>query len=338
MQARVLLVSTLTAVILAGGCQPQDNSDIAIDHYARAVMLIEEGDVDTALAELAEAVGQNPTLSIAFATTGDIYRQRGDYQQAAYAYENACQANPYAFKAHYNLGTTYQALSRAAQAATRVEEYLRSAIRVYLRAITLRPDDFESNLNLAVCYFQIGKYQLAEQYCKAAIEINPSDPHGHCNLGIIYDSQDRFYAAIRAYKASLEIDTHQPKLLINIGSTYMRQNRMKLAVQAFEMAAREDPADPTPREQLGSCYYRLSEYKSALDAYKQAAALNANSSTVHRGLGVVYMTQYVLDQERTELRDRALAAWHTSLELRPGQADLQRLLNKYTPKYSGPKL
>ena len=50
------------------------------------------------------------------------------------------------------------------------------------------------------------------------------------------------------------------------------------------------------------------------------------------------MTQFVLDQQQTGLRDKAIAAWHTSLELQPNQADLQTLLKKYSPKYNGPKL
>ena len=187
-------------------------------------------------------------------------RQRGDWQEARQSYERACETNPYAFRPHYNLGLTYQTLARAAHAAKQIQEYLRLTAKTYLRAITLEPDDFDTNLNLSACYFRLGKYDLAEQYCKTAIAAKPDDPHAYNNLGVIYNSQHRLYDAIRAYKASLEIDIHQPKLLVNLGAAYIQQNRFKQAIKAFERASEEAPDDPAPWEQLGACYYRLPPY------------------------------------------------------------------------------
>ena len=49
--------------------------------------------------------------------------------------------------------------------------------------------------------------------------------------------------------------------------------------------------------------------------------------------------QKALRQQRMiELRDKAMTAWHTSLELAPDQHDLADLVRKYAPKYTGPKL
>ena len=336
-QKSIVLVAAM-GVTLVAGCAGIYNEQAAINHYVRGKLLAEQGDLDAALAELAEAAKNDPTLSIAHATAGDIHRKRGKWELAQRSYESACQTNPYAFKPHYNLALTYQTLARAARVAQRIQNYLRLAVHVYLRAIIIEPKDFEANLNLAACYFQLGKYDLAEQYCKAAIAANPDDAHAYSNLGIIYDSQNRLYDAIRSYKASLEIDTHQPKLLLNLGSTYMRQNRVNRAIRVFKMAAKEAPEDPAPWEQLGSCYYRMNRHAEALEAYNKALSLGGRSATAHRGIGVVYMTQYVLNQEKVELRDKAVAAWHTSLELAPDQHDLAELVRKYTPKYTGPQL
>jgi len=331
-------VGIFAVVLLAAGCRAMPNQRLAINHYVRGRLLAEHGAIDAALGELAEAARQNPTLSVAHAAAGDIYRRRGDYELARRSYERACQANPYAFKPQYHLGLTYQTLARAAKAAAQARKYLRRAIQVYLRAITLEPRDFDTNLNISACYFQLGKYDLAEQYCKAAIAIKADDPHAYSNLGIIFDSQNKLYEAIRAYKASLELDTHQPKLLLNLGSTYMRQDRMKQAIHAFELAIAEAPDDAVPWEQIGSCEYRLGRHDEAIKAYQKAVELDAESATAYRGMGVVYMTQFVMDQSKVELRDRALAAWHSSLELDPAQEDLRRFVRKYSPMYAGPEL
>ncbi len=339
MRFKLVIAAIAAAVVLLAGCEAPPNKQAAISYYVRGKLLMEDGDLDAALVELANAIKNDPSLSIAHATIGDIHRGQANWHLAQRSYEVACQTNPYAFKPHYNLALTYQMLARAAKVAQQIQQFLRLAARIYLRAIALEPADFDSNLNLSACYFQLGKYDLAEQHCQAAIAVRPDQPHAYSNLGIICDSQNRLYDAIRAYKASLEIDTHQPKLLVNLGSTYMRQNRLKQAIHAFQLAANEDTEDVAPWEQLGSCYYRLGQYDKAVEAYQRAISLSTDSATAQRGLGVVYMTRFVLDQTRRyELRDKALTAWHASLELKPDQEDLRRLLERYTPKSSEPEL
>jgi len=342
MQVRALTITIIVGLSgLAGGCglPAAINAQAAIDRYVQGRLLAEKGDLDAALVELAKAVKANPKLSIAHATAGDIYRKKGDWQSARQCYENACKANPYAFRPHYNLALTYQTLADAARTVQRVRQMLQLAVQVYLRANILEPGDFETNLNLSGCYFRLGKYDLAENYCKAAIAVRPDDPNAHTNLGIIYDVQDKLYKAISAYKASLEIDTNQPKVLLNLGAIYIRQNRLRLAISTTKLAAERAPDDPAPWEQIGKCYYYLGEYAPAVKAYQKAVSLGKASAAAHRGIGVVYMTQFVLNgRNDPALRDKGLAAWHTSLELQPDQKDLQELVRKYSPAYNGPKL
>jgi protein O-GlcNAc transferase len=340
MPTRRIAILLVAAGALAGpGCQlEQVSRQQAINHFVRGQLLADEGDVEAALKELAEAVKADPDLSVAHCAIGDIHRKRGEHDLARRSYEDACQANPYAFRPHYNLGVVYQYLAEAARVLQRSEEYLRQAVAVYLRASVLDPDDFDTNLNLSACYFSLGKNALAEKYCKAAIALDPDRPEAYSNLGIIYDTQGRAYQAIKAYKDSLELDVHQPKLLMNLGAAYMGQARLAPALKAFEAAAEEDPNSPAVWEQLGTCHYHRKELDKAIAAYQKAVSLDNDSAAAHRGIGVVYMTQYITNRKQIELRDKALAAWHLSLELKPDQEDIVRLVRKYTPKLAGPEL
>ena len=339
MRRRLMTILLAAAGAAAGGCRFEEiRQKEAVGHFVRGQLLADEGDMAAALRELARAVRADPDLSVAHSAMGDIHRKRGDYPLAHRCYQQACDANPYAFRPHYNLGVVCQALAEAAKAVKQTEEYLREAVAVYLRAVTLEPDDFDTNLNLGACYYSLGKHAMAEKYCKAAIALKPDSPEAYSNLGIIYDSQGRIYEAIKAYKDSLEIDVHQPKLLMNLGSTYMRQDRLKLASQSFELATREDPDSADAWEQLGTCRYHRKGYDDALAAYQKAIELDASHAAAHRGVGVVYMTKYILDPKDTALRDKALAAWHASLELEPDQDDIVKLVRKYSPKVTGPDL
>ncbi len=319
-------------------CQMTTPEEVAIDHYVRSQGLADKGDTDAALAELREAVAADPSLAVAHSAAGDIYRKQGNNEQAAKCYESACKANPYSFSPHYKLGVTYQSLADLSKTADKVQYYLHEAVRVYLRAIIIKDDDFDANTNLAACYLQMGKYELAARYAQAAVRINPSSPYAHSNLAIIYDCQNDLANAISQYNASLELDTNQPNVLMNKGSTYLRMNVPNLALKDFQLAARLAPSDSTPYEQIGTCYCRTNNLDEALAAYSKAVAINPKSAPGYRGLGVVYLTNFVQDNKKTDLRDKGLAAWIKSLEIQPDQQDLVKLLQKYTPKQTAPQL
>ena len=329
----------IAASLLAGGWLAGCADDPrALEHYVAGQLAVERQEFAAALAELKRALQINPKMTVAHSAIGDIHRRQGRYDLAATAYETACQTDPYAFRPHYNLGVTYQFLAGAAQTARAAADYLHKAIRIYLRAVTIRPADFDTNLNLSACYFQQGKYALAEGCCRAAIEADPRNPYAYSNLGIICDAQKRPYEAIRAFKESLELDVRQPKLLQNLGATYMHLGRLTDAVKAFRLSAEQDPAASAPWEQIGTCYYHQRKWPEAAAAYERAIQLGPGSAPAHRGLGVVHMTQFVMDRSRADLRDSALKSWSRSLQLRPDQPELVRLVQKYAAAAPAPQL
>ena len=330
----------LAAVVALGcpGCVPPKPKVSAVDHFVKGQMLLDGGDVEAALAELAQAVKIDPKLSIAHAAIGDVHRRRGDWDMARRSYEVACQTNPFSFMPHYNLGVTYQVLAGAAQAADQVEKFLKQAVDVYLRAINLAPDDFDSHLNISACYFQLGEVEQAGKYCRQAISIDPNSAKAYANLATIEESQDNVYEAIKAYKACIEQDMHQPDVLMNLGAAYMKQGRLKAAMKTFQQAVEEDPNSAGPWEKVGACQFYLRNFPDAMNAYGKAVALDSHSAVAHRGMGVVYMAQFVMDNTKADLRDKALEEWNLSLELLPDQDDLKRLVEKYSPTAAAPGL
>ena len=339
MRNGLLWVSSVAlCCLIPVGCISRLSEERAIEHYVQGELLLEDGETEAALEELAEAIRNDADLSIAHATIGDIHRRNGDYEYAGQAYERACQANPYAFHPHYHLGLTYQLLAELTEAFEKVEQYLRRAVEIYQRAVELRPEDFDTNLNLSVCHFGLGQVAEAEQYCRRAIELRPDSAAAHANLGIIEDQQGDLYEAIKAYKTSLELESHQPSLLVNLGSAYMRQNRLDPALRSFEEACREDPNYAPAWEKKGVCLFYMKQFDRALEAYETAIGLDSNSASVYRGVGVVHMTRYVMEGSDPTLRDKALEAWNASLEIKPDQEDLKRLVEKYTPRLEAPSL
>lgn len=335
---RLALRMTATGLLafLAGGCPEAmtywKKPEPAREHYQAGASLAKQGRLEAAKIELAEAIKANPNLPDAHACLGDIHRKQKQYARARDSYIQACQLDPYAFRPHYNLGVTYQLLAAQAAMGDQANQLLRQAIQVYLRAITITPDDYEANLNLSACYHQLGRYEQAEQHCRKALSIRPHSAAAWCNLGIICDAQGKSSEAILAFNKSLEFDTNQPRILLSLGACHKRTDqptRLKAALHAFNLAIRIDPNFAEAYEQVGLIHFEMGDNVQAMKAFDKAIALDSESSVAHRGKGAVFMLRYIADPTDLDAREKSLACWTRSLEIDPDQPKLAELVAKY---------
>ena len=325
----VILLLACLALAGCGASSLYEQDRQAVGHFTRAQSLQAVGDLDAALAEFKKAIHVNPSLAPAHAAIGDIHRKKHELPAAVKAYEIAVQTNPHNFRNHYNCGYLHQTVAQAERALEEVQRHLNRAVELYGRARELRPNDYGTLVNLAVCHFSLGQYPQAEAYCKEAIAVDGSRPLAYTNLGAVYDAQGQAYEAVNMYRQSLERDSRQPEVLMNLAAVYVRQGKFQAALRDYETAL--DLLDnPAPAlERLGYCYYHMGEYDKAEENYSAALEHQPDSAEAHCGLGTVYMTRYVLDKSRQELRDRALTEWRQSLEINPHQPALIELVEKY---------
>ncbi len=137
---RTVVAGLLVATI--AGCNAVDPNRRAIAHFVQAQLLIEQEELDSALIELNQAVKCDPERAVAYTTAGDIHRRRSEYELARFSYEMACKTNPYAFRAHYNLGVTYQLLAAATDLGQRIEELFILAVVGYFHPPEPQPGEF----------------------------------------------------------------------------------------------------------------------------------------------------------------------------------------------------
>lgn len=301
---------------------------IADYHVSRGDRALAHEDMDAALREFEAALTFNPQLAPAYSKIAQVHKQRGDYEKAVAYFAEAVRIDPFEFINIYNLAQLHQLL--AATAADRAAA-LESAVRAYLHACDLRPDHFESQLNLGVCYHQLGRIDAAVECYRKAVALNPRQAFAYVNLGAAYESQGKFYEAIRAYKNALECDGKQPVVHVNLGTIYVRQGRYSAAVGSFELALKLDPKLAMAHERRAYCRYREGQYDESLTGYNRAIELDPRRPESYAGRGVVEMTLYLQNTQRAEFRQRAIEDWHASLELDPQQPRLRELLAKYAP-------
>lgn len=283
-------------------------------------------DMEAALAEFRAAAELDPQLAVAHSRMGVIYRRMGKYVAAIDCFVEAVRHDPFSFDDAFNLGQLYHFTER-----------VKEAIQAYLHAVELQPEDFDAQLNLGVCYQQAGDLDQAVDRFQRAIDVDPHRPHAYVNLGVALTGQERYYEAIRAYKEALERDSEQPLVLINLAHAYMKQDRFKMARITLEQTIRMDSQLAVAHESLGYCLFCMKDFDGAEESYQRALACDWRLPRAHSGLGSINMLRYLKDDTLTDRRDRALEHWHRSLELKPDQPRIHKLLARYSPEHQNPE-
>lgn len=296
----------------------QANQQVAgSDMYVLGAQAYRSGEKEKAFKYLLDAVSQNPNLRMAQAMLADLYRQKGDYRNAAAHYDAAARLDPYSIANHYNLGVMYQLLRRFQDAAA-----------AYLRALDLNPRDVKSNMNLGTVYLSLGQTNDAVNYLERATMIDGNSSDAWSNLGVAYDSVGKTQLAEQAYRKALELKGASPAVMQNLGANLITQNRTAEAVAVMEQVIQKSDT-PSAHKVYGDALAQAKRYDEAIEQYNQALKLDKSYYPAMNGKGYALLAQYKSGMELDEdkLRDAA-ALWKVSLRLNPQQPKVAQALKE----------
>ena len=80
---------------------------------------------------------------------------------------------------------------------------------------------------------------------------------------------------------------------------------------------------------LGFANLKLHDVDSAIDNYAKAVDIDNDDWMAHKGLGVAYMLKSINSKDQL-LRNMGIEEWNMSLDIKPNQPKLKRLLKKYS--------
>jgi tetratricopeptide (TPR) repeat protein len=202
-------------------------------------------------------------------------------------------------------------------------------VRAYLRALTVRPEDFNSNLNLATTYLQLGEPAEGLPYGQKAVRLNPKSPDARTNLGAIYSSLDRHAEAVVEYQQAAELTELTGPLLLNLANSLGRVGRYEEMVNTLEQLTRTEPT-AIAHERLGAGLFKLRRYDESLSAYRKALEIDPNHYPALNGVGVCLMNQWFWSNQTDEnARHEALSAWRRSLQIEGAQPAILEFLGRY---------
>ncbi len=290
----------------------------AMERLDAASVLQETGDTTAALAELARAIQDNPRLTSAYLSMGEIHRETGNYEAMEISYAQAQRIEPNNFDAVYGHGLALQLLNR-----------LSEAVREYLRALQIKPNDRDANLNLATAYLQLGEPAQALPYAKRAVEVDIENGPGRVNLGAVYAAMGSHREAVLEFEAAANRMELTPELLLNMADSLGKIGRFREMANTLDRLVAERPS-AAAWERLGYARFKLGDYNASIAAFRESVALDPRYYPALNGEGVTLLNLWLIGNRADEkLRREGLIALRKSVQINPSQPRIIELLTRY---------
>jgi type IV pilus assembly protein PilF len=206
----LLLGTLLFSACATTGVTPEDKKRAnAARNLGEAYL--SEGNYTAALGELLKAEKLNAHDPILHNDLGLAYLAKDRVDLAVEHFEKAVRLKPDYSLAKNNLGSVYL-----------VQEKWDKAIGV-LKEVTgdmLYATPQFPLANLGWAYYNLGKYDLAEQYLKEAQQLQPNFSIAQLNLGRTYRATGRLHAALNQFETVVKNNPTNPEVLLELGKTY----------------------------------------------------------------------------------------------------------------------
>jgi len=170
-------------------------------HFRLGNLLLETGDCAAAAANFRMAVNQRPDFAEALVNLGNALLHTDSGEEAIAAYQTAARLRGDSADILFNLGNAYRA-----------EQRLEEAESSYRKALHLNPQMSVALNNLGITLIERGSYSEAERCYIQSIELNSHQLDAYINLASCYRDQRKTELAIDTLRRALSIYPEQAEL------------------------------------------------------------------------------------------------------------------------------
>lgn len=243
--------------------------------FDRAWETAEKGRFDEAVAAWNEALNLNPSDSRARYNLGIALARTGRFNEAIAEYQKALEINPVFAEVHNNLGV--------AMGRTRKFD---DAIAHYRKAIEINPEMAEFHTNLGVALVWKGKPEEAIAQFEQALKVNPAFVEAHHCLGDAhYYLRGNSTAALAEWREVLRLRPDYPAVLNKVAwlLATSRDANTRNGAEAVELARRaarlSGEREPEILGTLAAAYAETGRFSEAIETSRRALALAAQQNS-----------------------------------------------------------
>lgn len=251
---------------------------------------------DEAIADVNNVLKAEPSNGQFALAAAEINFGRGNYQEAANAYQKAILSSPNNANLYYSLAASKAKLGDIDGQAAAAEEAIKrntqflaeslvilgnarhaqkrmpEAIDAYSRALASRPDKVEA-------YRQLAELYRSQNRIDEAIDISKAGLRQHANNGEIYTDLTWFYSlagrtddAIAAGRSAVQLLPKNPMGYTNLCRAYNDAKKPEMAISTCNQGLRLAPNDGETLFYLGRAYDEMKNRPEAEKSYRRAVA------------------------------------------------------------------
>ncbi|XP_039287268.1 UDP-N-acetylglucosamine--peptide N-acetylglucosaminyltransferase 110 kDa subunit [Nilaparvata lugens] len=255
------------------------------------------------------AIKQNPLLAEAYSNLGNVYKERGQLQDALENYRHAVRLKPDFIDGYINLAA-------ALVAAGDMEQ----AVQAYVTALQYNPELYCVRSDLGNLLKALGRLDEAKSCYLKAIETRPDFAVAWSNLGCVFNAQGEIWLAIHHFEKAVALDPNFLDAYINLGNVLKEARIFDRAVAAYLRALNLSPNNAVVHGNLACVYYEQGLIDLAIDTYRRAIELQPNFPDAYCNLANAL-------KEKGQVSE-AEECYNTALRLCPTHADsLNNLAN-----------
>ena len=159
------------------------------------------------------------------------------------------------------------------------------AIAYYERVLTVHPDDYETNFNLAAAYERSAQYSKAEEIFEELLKQSPDDPVVLNYLGYMYADQGiKLKEAEKLIAKALKISPDNGAYLDSYAWVMYKLGKYKEALDYQIRALEAQGDDAILLEHMGDIYFALNNVQQAHSHWEKALELNPDNESVKEKL------------------------------------------------------
>uniref|UniRef100_A0A673X3T0 UDP-N-acetylglucosamine--peptide N-acetylglucosaminyltransferase 110 kDa subunit n=1 Tax=Salmo trutta TaxID=8032 RepID=A0A673X3T0_SALTR len=240
------------------------------------------------------AIKQNSMLAEAYSNLGNVYKERGQLQEAIEHYRHALRLKPDFIDGYINLAAALVAAGD-----------MEGAVQAYVSALQYNPPSTKSNV--LACYLK-------------AIETQPNFAVAWSNLGCVFNAQGEIWLAIHHFEKAVTLDPNFLDAYINLGNVLKEARIFDRAVAGYLRALSLSPNHAVVHGNLACVYYEQGLIDLAIDTYRRAIELQPHFPDAYCNLANAL-------KEKGNVSE-AEECYNTALRLCPTHADsLNNLAN-----------
>uniref|UniRef100_A0A8C5QYI0 UDP-N-acetylglucosamine--peptide N-acetylglucosaminyltransferase 110 kDa subunit n=1 Tax=Leptobrachium leishanense TaxID=445787 RepID=A0A8C5QYI0_9ANUR len=255
------------------------------------------------------AIKQNPLLAEAYSNLGNVYKERGQLQEAIEHYRHALRLKPDFIDGYINLAAALVAAGD-----------MEGAVQAYVSALQYNPDLYCVRSDLGNLLKALGRLEEAKACYLKAIETQPNFAVAWSNLGCVFNAQGEIWLAIHHFEKAVTLDPNFLDAYINLGNVLKEARIFDRAVAAYLRALSLSPNHAVVHGNLACVYYEQGLIDLAIDTYRRAIELQPHFPDAYCNLANALKEKgSVVDAEE---------CYNTALRLCPTHADsLNNLAN-----------